>query len=199
MNDAINQFKQAMLAAGLTPPDAIEPGVFFRFPGVGKGQSNTAAWGILFDDLRGGSFGDYSSGLESNWQAHTSKPYSESERRTNNQLIQAAKTERESKRAQLQADAAAEAEERFKAASNCTSHPYLIHKGVKAYGIKTESDGTLLIPRRDSGILCNVERIDSSDFANKKGLFGGRRAGCYHSVSYTHLDVYKRQGFTPCT
>ena len=82
------------------------------------------------------------------------------------------------RQAQLQADAAAEAEERFKAASNCTSHPYLIHKGVKAYGIKTESDGTLLIPMRDSGILCNVERIDSSDFANKKGLFGGRRAGC---------------------
>jgi len=131
MSDATYQFKNAMINVGLTPPEIIEPGVLFRFPGIGKCRSNTAAWGILFFDLRGGSFGDYSSGLESNWQAHTSKPYSESERRINNQLIQAAKAERESKRAQLQADAAAEAEERFKAASNCTSHPYLIHSACQ--------------------------------------------------------------------
>ena len=40
------QFKEAIQSAGLIPPDAIEPGKFYRFPGEGKGQRNAAGWCI---------------------------------------------------------------------------------------------------------------------------------------------------------
>jgi len=41
---AISQFKEAIRAAGLEPPDVIEPGKLHRFPGVGKRNGNTAGW-----------------------------------------------------------------------------------------------------------------------------------------------------------
>lgn len=62
-------FVDAMVAAGLTPPADIESGRFYRFPGVGKSNGNTAGWCKLFDDGLGGAFGDFSSGFEQNWQA----------------------------------------------------------------------------------------------------------------------------------
>jgi putative DNA primase/helicase len=44
MNDAISQFRDAMRASGLEPPDVIEPGKLHRFPGAGKRNGNTAGW-----------------------------------------------------------------------------------------------------------------------------------------------------------
>ena len=80
MNDAISQFRDAMRAAGLEPPDVIEPGKLHRFPGIGKRNGNTAGWCKLFDDGLGGCFGDWSSGFSENWQAKRNKPFSLVER-----------------------------------------------------------------------------------------------------------------------
>ena len=72
--DAISQFRDAMLAAGLAPPNVIEPGKIQRFPGAGKRPSNRAGWCIFFDDRLGGRFGDLSLGFTENWLANRSKP-----------------------------------------------------------------------------------------------------------------------------
>lgn len=80
MNDAISQFRNAMRAAGLEPPDVIEVGKLHRFPGVGKRNANTAGWCKLFDDGLGGCFGDWSSGFSGNWQAERDIPLSATER-----------------------------------------------------------------------------------------------------------------------
>ncbi len=79
MNDAISQFRDAIRAAGMEPPDVIEPGKIHRFPGIGKRNGNTAGWCKLFDDGLGGCFGDWSSGFTENWQAKRDKPFSQSE------------------------------------------------------------------------------------------------------------------------
>ena len=73
MNDAISQFRESMRAAGLEPPDVIQPGKLHRFPGVGKRNGNTAAWCKVFEDGLGGCFGDWSSELSENWQAKRDK------------------------------------------------------------------------------------------------------------------------------
>jgi hypothetical protein len=73
------QFSEAIKAAGLIPPEAIEPGKLHRMPGAGKAGSNSAAWCKLFDDGIGGVFGDFSSGFESSWQAEREAKYSEAE------------------------------------------------------------------------------------------------------------------------
>ena len=60
MIDALSQFREAIRATGLEPPDVIKLGKLQRFPGVGKRNGNTAAWCMLFDDGLGGCFGDWS-------------------------------------------------------------------------------------------------------------------------------------------
>ena len=50
MDDALSQFRDAIRAAGLEPPENIEPGKLHRFPGLGKRNGNTAGWCILFED-----------------------------------------------------------------------------------------------------------------------------------------------------
>jgi phage/plasmid primase-like uncharacterized protein len=74
MVDALSNFRDAIRAAGLEPPDYIEPGRLHRFPGNGKRPSNRAGWCLLFHDGLGGCFGDWSSGLSETWQARRDKP-----------------------------------------------------------------------------------------------------------------------------
>ena len=60
-------------------------------------------------------------------------------------------------------------------------YPYLIRKGIKANGARIHN-GLLVIPIRDAaGRLWNVERI-SPNGKDKKGLYGGRRTGCFFSM-----------------
>ena len=80
MLNPTQQFSDAIKAAGLIPPDAIEPGKFHKFPGEGKGSHNKAGWCKLFNDGVGGIFGAYASGLSTDWQAQRETPYSEAER-----------------------------------------------------------------------------------------------------------------------
>ncbi|MCP5230603.1 MAG: hypothetical protein H6948_00660, partial [Zoogloeaceae bacterium] len=60
---------EAIAAAGMDPPQHIEPGRIVRFPGAGKARSNRAGWVRLFEDGRGAVFGDYTTGLREVWQA----------------------------------------------------------------------------------------------------------------------------------
>lgn len=64
MVNAVESFKTAIQAHGLQPPDAIQPGKFHRFPGIDKKSGDDAGWCKLFDDGRGGVFGDFSAGLD---------------------------------------------------------------------------------------------------------------------------------------
>ena len=69
MSDVLSRFRDAMRAVGLEPPEIIRPGRFHRFPGMGKRPGNTAGWCLLFEDGRGGCFGDWSRGRQWTWQA----------------------------------------------------------------------------------------------------------------------------------
>ena len=67
MTNACSEFHNAIRAMHLEPPEVIEPGRMYRFPGVGKSNGNTAGWCRLFDDGQDGCFGDWSSGFSENW------------------------------------------------------------------------------------------------------------------------------------
>ena len=56
MIDTPTEFLDAIRATGLVPPEAIEPGRLYRFPGVGKRNGNTAGWCRAFGDGLGGVF-----------------------------------------------------------------------------------------------------------------------------------------------
>jgi putative DNA primase/helicase len=69
LQSSTQQFLNAIRAAGLQPPDVIEPGKLYRFPGIGKCSGNTAGWCKLFEDGLGGVYGDWASGLSKTWRA----------------------------------------------------------------------------------------------------------------------------------
>ncbi|MFC7433590.1 DUF927 domain-containing protein [Hydrogenophaga bisanensis] len=65
--------------------------------------------------------------------------------------------------------------------------PYLVRKGVGAYGVRFTHPGTLLVPLRDAaGKLWNVQQIapakPASGAPEKLFLKGGRKSGLWHMV-----------------
>jgi putative DNA primase/helicase len=193
MNNPIDQFKQAMLAAGLAPPDRIEPGRWHKFPGYQKSAKNRAAWCFMFDDMRGGVFGDFSSGMESTWQAGNAKPYTDVERLANRERITAMQRQRDNNLAQRQQLAAADALKRWTAATPCTQHDYLARKGIQAHGAKIE-DEKLLIPMRDTaGTLHSLQTIAPD--GTKMFLSGGRVKGCYFGIGKPEAVLIVCEGF----
>ena len=183
MNDATSQFRDAMSAVGLEPPDVIEPGRAQRFPGVGKRNGNTAGWSKLFDDGRGGCFGDWSSGLSKNWRAKRDKPFSTVEREDFKRHVAEAQAQAEAHRNERQTESATRAVEIWNAATPASGdHPYLVRKGIETHGARLHN-GALLIPMRDGGELHSLQFIGPD--GDKRFLAGGRVAGCYYSIGST--------------
>ncbi len=181
MDDSLYQFLEAIRAAGLEPPDVIEPGKLHRFPGVGKRNGNTAGWCKLFDDGLGGCFGDWSTGFTENWQAKRDKPFSQLERAAFIRRVEEARKHAEAERQQQYADAAAKAASIWNAATPANDdHPYLVRKGIKANGARLHQ-GALVIPVRSGGELHSLQFIN--DDGGKRFLGGGRITGGYFSIS----------------
>ena len=194
--DGVAQFRNAMLEAGLQPPEYIEPGRLYRFPGVGKRSSNTAGWCQLFDDGLGGCFGDWSTGLSETWQGHRprrDKPLSRSEYAASLRQIAKAKAVREDAQRRQWAEARHTAGEIWKGCSSVERHPYLDTKGVHPYGIRLTIQpleipfswrdkpqfippNSLVIPLTDTdGVIHSLQFIDER--GNKRFLAGGAIQG----------------------
>jgi putative DNA primase/helicase len=182
MNDALSQFRDAIRAAGLEPPDVIEPGTLHRFPGVGKRNGNTAGWCKLFDDGLGGCFGDWSTGISETWQAKRDKPYSRAERAAFARRVKEAKKQAEAERRARQADAVKRATAIWNAATPAPgNHPYLLRKRIQPHGTRIHK-GALTLPVVDfAGRLTSLQFIGTD--GGKLLLSGGRKRGCFIPVA----------------
>lgn len=180
MLDPINQFKTAMLDAGITPPSVIEHGKIHRFPGMDKSAGNTAGWCKLFDDGLGGVYGDYTTGLSATWQTKRETPFSQAERDAFKRQIAEAKKQREADEKARHAQAATKAAEIWQAATpDPDDFPYLVSKGIKANGARLHN-GALVIALRDGNEIHSLQFINAD--GGKKFLPGGRVTGCYFSI-----------------
>jgi putative DNA primase/helicase len=103
------QFGEVIAAADLTPPAVIEPGRLHRFPGAHKPNGNTAGRCKLFDDGRGGIYGDYSTGRSESWQAKQSRPLTLAEREAFRRRVEEGKAAAEAERHAEQAEVARKA------------------------------------------------------------------------------------------
>ncbi|MFO1352591.1 MAG: DUF3987 domain-containing protein [Gammaproteobacteria bacterium] len=172
-----------MRAAGLEPPDVIEPGKLHRFPGAGKRNGNTAGWCKLFDEGLGGCFGDWSSGFSEHWQAKRDKPFSTLEREAFKRHVADAQAQAEAERKARQAEAAAKAAAIWTTAAPAPDdHPYLVRKHIQPHGARLHN-GALLIPMREGGELHSLQFIGPD--GDKRFLTGGHAAGCYFSIGGT--------------
>jgi len=94
MHDAIDAFRSAVEASLGTAPDDITPGRFIRFSNTGK-RGDTACWLQMFDDLRGGTFGDFRAGIRETWTVVSPDSMTSSERAALRAQIANAKAQRE--------------------------------------------------------------------------------------------------------
>ena len=204
MIDAISQFKDAMRATGLEPPEVVEAGKFHRFPGIGKRNGNTSGWCKLFSGGLGGSFGDWSLGLSENWQAERDRPFTAAERTEYKRHEAEAKAQADAERKIRQAEAATKATTLWKAATPAnTDHPYLVRKHVSpvatlreieasaaavilGYAPKSSAEalsGRLLVaPVKVGDLFSTCELIDES--GRKSAVYGGVKAGGYWAAQH---------------
>ena len=169
-------FQDAIRAAGLQPPDVIEPGRFHKFPGEDKGKSNRAAWCKLFPDGAGGIFGDYSTGLSADWQAKRETPYTATEREAFKRHVAEAK-------ATSIWNAPASALEATQPA--IADHGYLKLKGIQPHGVKVYRgslsigdmvcNGALMIPMKLNGKIASLQFISRE--GEKRFLPNGEKGG----------------------
>ncbi len=185
MINMIYGLEAAMRAAGFKyPPNFIKPGKFYRFPGIGKSSKNRSGWCRLFEDGKGGCFGDWSSGYFEVWQAGRDDAYSPIERLLFQRKVEKAK-ERAIRHGQSRYAASAKRANAIWNVStllDCSSiHDYVMKKGIKPFGARLYK-GQLVIP------IVNFDyQITSLQFIGidgKKVLLGGaRKHGCFIHVS----------------
>lgn len=178
---AIEQFRDAIRTAGLTPPEVIEAdGTLRRFSSNGK-RGDDAGWYLLHGDgIPAGSFGDWRSGISETWRAEVGRKFTPAEQAAYRVRIEAMRREREAEDARRHAEARERAAAIWRAATPAeSSHPYLQRKGVGSHGLRAH-EGAVVVPMRDGGELHSLQFIAPD--GDKRFLTGGRVAGCYYSI-----------------
>ena len=186
-------FRDAIRAAGFEPPAEVIPGKWHRYSTNGR-RSDTAGYAFMFQDERGGIFGDFRTGEEHTWQAERTDTWTPDQRREHAERIAKAKQERDRLLAEQHAQVRKDVAEIWgKAADATDDHPYLAAKGVKAYGLKLQGDA-LLVPMKDnSGTLHSLQYI----YPNGRKLFhpGGRIKGCYTGIGRPEGSITVAEGY----
>jgi putative DNA primase/helicase len=171
MNNSFNDF---MRSHGYEPQADAMAGKFLRF------GRNNAVSAKLFDDGLGGYLHDWRTGEKFFWFADQGamSPDDYAKRRQESERLKQA---HDAKQRIAYANASKQAIDLFGKALNASeSHPYLVKKRVKPYGIKA-LDGDLLIPVYSVlGEFQSIQFIDAD--GGKKFLKGGQMQGGCHFI-----------------
>lgn len=164
----------AIAAAGMTPPRNLVSGKWLRFPGIGKGSSNTAGWCRIITP-HFARFGDWSTGLKATWCDESVVDSATSKRLLNEAL----RREREfAARTRMQQERAAQRAARIVGESVPQYHAYLKRKGFPTLiGLVHQGDpvvpkgkeifgAQLVIPIRDAE---TYKRIISAQLIDERG------------------------------
>ena len=194
MSDPTEQFRAAILAAGLPPPDEIVvDGRLHRFSTNGRAKDDSGWYVLHLDGIPAGAFGCWRSGMQANWCAKADNDMTVAERDAHQQRIKAMRAQREVDTAQRRLCAARESERRLKGSTPTPAHPYLRAKGIAAHGARLDGEG-LLIPMRDTaGNLHSLQIIDTQ--GGKRFQPGGRVKGCYFAIGKPDGVLVVCEGF----
>ncbi|TCP19547.1 toprim domain-containing protein [Simplicispira metamorpha] len=181
MNSVLDQFRAAIKAAGMEPPDTLHAdGHLHRFSPTGK-HADLAAWYVLHNDgLAAGVFGCWRSGLQSTWCAKPECDLTEAERSAQREQVRAAQRQRDAEQARRRQQASHTAMQRWQAAAPAIQHPYLAAKGVRAHGLRVEGAALLVPVRSAAGVLASLQTIRAD--GTKRFLPGGAVQGSYHAM-----------------
>lgn len=161
-----DQLRDAIVAAGLTPPrEILLDGKLHRFSSGTKGSpghTDKPGWYIAFGDgIPAGRFGCWRSGLESTWRADIGRKLSQPEEMAHARRLSEAKILRDAETARKQEVAASTIEKIWvDCLAASPDHPYLARKGIHTHGARVTGDGRLVVPLFDhDGVLSSLQYI----------------------------------------
>ena len=155
-NSITSNFQQAVIEAGITPPQRVKiDGNIHRFP-TNEKPGDTAGWYVLSDVgiAITGAFGCWRSGVREIWSSIDEAALDKSQLRMVRDEMRRAQKLADREKIELQEKASMKTAEAWsKAKEPDSNHPYLVRKGVKAYGIRQffyDGCQCLMIPLRDT-------------------------------------------------
>lgn len=158
------QFREAMLDAGVTPPDEIIlDGQLRRFRTDPK-KTDRSGWYVGHSDgIVTMIWGDWRQGIEQTIKADTGRKWSVAEEMAHVARVAAAKAARDLERKKQNEVAASTVEIIWsEGAAASPEHPYLKRKGIQPHGAKITGDGRLMVPLFDeNGVLASLQYIDA--------------------------------------
>lgn len=192
--DVVERFRQAIEAAGLTPPEFIvADGQRRRFSSNGR-RGDDAGWYVLYPDgVAAGAFGCWRLGISQTWSSKSESLMTAAEQAGYRVRQDEVKAQRDSEARERNTMAAEVAAKRWRTAANVESHAYLTGKGVQAHGIRIEG-GQLLVPMLDAeGVLWSLQTINAD--GEKRFQVGGRVRGCHYLLGSIFDKLIICEGF----
>lgn len=191
LTDTFSQFRDALAAYNLNPPELIADGKIHRFDASDDKRGAKSAWYILHDDsLPAGSFGNWKTDDKGTWCSKAPANLSPIERQQHQERIQQAREQAEAAKLAQQIATAKRCTELWNNATEASEdNPYLKRKGIKAFGVREfKNTQTLVIPIRDEAAhITSLQFIDKDGGKKFKG--GGRIEGGYYSFGGKPIDT----------
>lgn len=187
----------AMRAAGLEPVrhDLVLDGRLHRYRVLGDRPGSKNGWysGRL-SPIASAIFGSWKTGESHTWRAGAGQALSPAERAEHRRQLEEMHRQRAQEEIQVRDAARAKAARLWALARPAdAAHPYLVTKGVKAWGIRQLGD-RLVIPVRDvAGQLHSLQFIGPD--GDKRFLTGGRLKACYCAIGRPADTLLLAEGF----
>lgn len=190
----LDQFRDALQARGIVPPDFIEHGEMRRADAGGKNGKGDASYIFFADGVPAGGFENHRDGLGwQTWKANIGRQLAPAEAAAQRQHLDAARRQREADVERRRTEAKDRARQLWKSGTPGAEHAYLSRKGVKPYGVRV-ANGLLLVPMLNAtGELCSVQTIDGN--GEKRFLAGGQKQGCYHAIGKPNGSICIAEGY----
>lgn len=189
MHDIIEQFRSAMCAAGVTPPNEIKvDGQKHRFSTNGKPRDTAGEYCVYSDNIPAGYFRDWRSGVFQTWRLDMGRPYTPKEMREYHEAVEKRKQQDEVE----QNAAAKKAQSIWDAAPAANAHdPYFTSKGVIPIGLRAYKDCTIVPVTLDKQIL-SLQFVTSD--GQKFFMYNGRVSGCYYAIGKPEVVICVCEG-----
>lgn len=194
--DVIDQFAAALAGRSIIAEQIVADGKLHRCKVEGgKPGREDAAYVLHLDGVPAGGLINWRDGH--GWQAWAArlehKPSAE-DRAAQRANIEKIRETRHQEELQRHAENAKRARRLLGSCRPATNdHPYLLRKGVKAFGLYSLK-GQLVIPLRDSlNVLWSLQFIDAD--GNKRFLSGGRKRACYYAIGKPQEVLCLAEGY----
>lgn len=191
-------FQDALAAAGLGRPEIHPTGQIERYDAPNEKPGKKSNWYVYFpDEIAGGAAGSWKGEGETSftWSAKALTELTPTERQRHNERMEEIRSMREQAEKARHAEARIKAREKWDTAKEpVPGHAYLLSKKVKAYGLRQDATGRLLVPVRDTeGVIHSLEHIDPH--GGKKFLTGGEVKGHFHVIPGEGNTSYLVEGY----